>query len=456
MSILLKDLMIAVPFKIKKIMDINIVQKCNAHAVANITVMLEDEQNIQYIYSLNQKTNVVLKNKTNDIILFSGALMGITLSVLQGVYTAMLTVKSYTCFMDIKQKNRSFQYDKNTYQNIFQNIIQKEYQGDFIDTASNGKTQCNVMIQYHETDWAFLLRVASQFHAVVIPDVLSDKPKMYIGVPQGESHKTEYYHYQITRKTADYMLQQQYTQQKSLLDFTYLEIETEQNYNMGDSVTLQYVPFIIMEKQMQLKHSKIIFRYKMCQKEGVFTNSYNNDALKGVSIEAKVIDVKRDCLKLHLCIDETQYVSQAHWFPYNTPYASEGQTGFYSMPQIGDSVLLYSPKSCECECYVRTTVRKQKHKNSETNITEQKCFETVQNKKMMLSSTQLCFSAKKSAVDMTHQSGIAVASCDGIKIHTDSFMRLEANKIVVEGMDRVVAITPNANVVVDEIVNFKA
>ena len=35
-------------------------------------------------------------------------------------------------------------------------------------------------------------------------------------------------------------------------------------------------------------------------------------------------------------------------------------------------------------------------------------------------------------------------------------MRLEANKIVVEGMDRVVAITPNANVVVDEIVNFKA
>ena len=175
-----------------------------------------------------------------------------------------------------------------------------------------------------------------------------------------------------------------------------------------------------------------------------------------MSIEAKVIDVKRDCLKLHLCIDETQYVSQAHWFPYNTPYASEGQTGFYSMPQIGDSVLLYSPKSCECECYVRTTVRKQKHKNSETNITEQKCFETVQNKKMMLSSTQLCFSAKKSAVDMTHQSGIAVASCDGIKIHTDSFMRLEANKIVVEGMDRVVAITPNANVVVDEIVNFKA
>ena len=118
---------------------------------------------------------------------------------------------------------------------------------------------------------------------------------------------------------------------------------------MGDSVTLQYVPFIIMEKQMQLKHSKIIFRYKMCQKEGVFTNSYNNDALKGVSIEAKVIDVKRDCLKLHLCIDETQDVSQAHWFPYNTPYASEGQTGFYSMPQIGDSVLLYSPKSCECE-----------------------------------------------------------------------------------------------------------
>ncbi|MEY8320677.1 hypothetical protein AAK894_06270 [Lachnospiraceae bacterium 46-61] len=456
MSILLKDLMIAIPFTIKKITDINIVQKCNAHAVANITVVLEDGQNIQDIYSLNQKTNVVLKNKTNDTILFSGALMGITLSILQGVYTATLTVKSYTCFMDIKQKSRSFQYDKNTYQNIFQNIIQNDYQGDFIDTASNGKTQDNIIIQYHETDWEFLLRVASQIHAVVIADIFSDKPKMYIGVPHGENHKSECYHYQITRQTADYMLQQQYTQQKSLLDFTYLDIETEQNYNMGDNVIFQNISFVIMEKQMQLKHSKIICKYKMCKKEGIFINSYDNNVLKGVSIEGKVIDVKRDCLKLHLCIDETQDVNQAHWFPYNTPYAAEGQTGFYSMPQIGDSVLLYCPKSCECECYVKTTVRKQKHKNSETNSIEQKCLETIHNKKMMLSPTQYCFSTEKSSIDMTYQSGMAIISCDGIKIHTDSFMRLEANKIIVEGRDRVVAITPSANVVVDEIMHFKA
>ena len=40
-----------------------------------------------------------------------------------------------------KKKRRSFQHTENKYQSLFEQIIKTEYQGDFIDTASNGKTQ---------------------------------------------------------------------------------------------------------------------------------------------------------------------------------------------------------------------------------------------------------------------------------------------------------------------------
>lgn len=160
MSILWKDLRISIPVKVKKITDLKIVQKCNEHAFAEITAVLEEEQNLEDIYSMNEKTNIVLFDKQS--VLFSGVLMNLQISMIQGICTIVLFVKSYSVFMDFKKKKRSFQYEQNKYQSILEQIIKTEYQGDFIDTASNGKTQNRVIIQYDETDWEFLLRLASQ------------------------------------------------------------------------------------------------------------------------------------------------------------------------------------------------------------------------------------------------------------------------------------------------------
>ena len=203
MSILLKDLEIEIPLKIQKILSVKIVQKCNEHAVATIDVMLEDGQKMEDIYSLNEKTNIVLLQKGNNKkpILFSGVLMDLQISMIQDICTVSLTAKSNSILLDIKKKRRSFQHTENKYQSLFEQIIKTEYQGDFIDTASNDKTQDKVIIQYDETDWAFLLRLASQLHTIVIPDILSDKPKMYIGLPNGETYKEQAQHYRIIRKT---------------------------------------------------------------------------------------------------------------------------------------------------------------------------------------------------------------------------------------------------------------
>ncbi len=148
MSILLKDLNIEIPFKVQKILSVKIVQKCNEHAVAAIDVMLEDGQKVEDIYSLNEKTNIVLLQKGNDKkpILFSGMLMDLQVSMIQDVCIVSLTAKSNSILLDIKKKRRSFQHTENKYQSLFEQIIRTEYQGDFIDTASNGKTKNSIII----------------------------------------------------------------------------------------------------------------------------------------------------------------------------------------------------------------------------------------------------------------------------------------------------------------------
>ena len=81
--------------------------------------------------------------------------MDLQVSMIQDVCIVSLTAKSNSILLDIKRKEEVFNIQKNKYQSLFEQIIRTEYQGDFIDTASNGKTQNRVIIQYDETDWAF-------------------------------------------------------------------------------------------------------------------------------------------------------------------------------------------------------------------------------------------------------------------------------------------------------------
>ena len=242
------------------------------------------------------------------------------------------------------------------------------------------------------------------------------------------------------------------------MDFTYFKIETEHDYELGDTILYRDFYFIVIEKEVILQHGKMICYYQLCKKEGVFTNTFYNAVFMGLSIDGKVLDVKKDCLKLHLCIDEKQDIEQCHWFQYNTPYAAEGQTGFYIMPQIGDSVKLYIPKEDETQAYVTMANRKDAKQNEKIKDTTIKRFGTIHNNEMILSPNSIDFIASEQncSVNMNYSDGIVLTGAENIKINTDNLMQFEANKIVIQAKDRIIASTSKANIVVDEIVHFKA
>lgn len=157
---------------------------------------------------------------------------------------------------------------------------------------------------------------------------------------------------------------------------------------------------------------------------------------------------------MHLNIDQTQEKSKCHWFSYQTSYAAEGQTGFYTMPQIGDTVILYSPQKEESKCYVIASKRIEK--NNSIKDSSVKRFATTNHKEMALSKNSIDIVSEKCAVNMEDTKGITLIGNAGIKINTDSILKMEAEKVTMKADDRIVAITPKANLIIDEIMHFKA
>lgn len=48
-------------------------------------------------------------------------------------------------------------------------------------------------------------------------------------------------------------------------------------------------------------------------------------------------------------MDDQLDANSNYWFPYSTIYASEDNTGWYCMPEIGDSIRIYFPSKKEEE-----------------------------------------------------------------------------------------------------------
>ena len=71
---------------------------------------------------------------------------------------------------------------------------------------------------------------------------------------------------------------------------------------------------------------------------------YGNKKIIGASMKGNVTAVKKDTVKVVLMEDETGGWAGQKWFAYSTIYSSPDGTGWYCMPEKGDSVRLIFPE----------------------------------------------------------------------------------------------------------------
>ncbi|GLB28687.1 hypothetical protein LAD12857_06100 [Lacrimispora amygdalina] len=451
-----EDIILDIPVEFSCIKTLKIEQYPNDHGRACLSGVLKEESH-QGIHRLTSKTvvRIKVKNDMGEETLFCGIPVDITVKQNRGVYEAEIKMKSVSFLMDVKKKSKSFQNKDKSFSSLF-NTLLREYGGDVLDHASHGKLQGCALVQYEETDWEFFKRAASRVGALIFPDVRFDIPKIFVGVPSGESAAETGKNHVITKNEGNYLFLDSNYKGWMEQDAISWEFETIANYGIGDRISYEGASFVIEEKTIELVSGILNCRYGMKNENGMKDHISYHAGLKGTALKGTVLAVERDKLKLHLSIDKSQSLSEAAWYPFLTPYAAEGSTGWYSMPEEGEMVLLYFPTEKEEDAYAGTALRTRGEKNPKTKKSNVKYFGTEQGNELAFSPESISVSTRGNALRLKFDEK------SGVRIKSRRDIHLKAQKISgrcgsmeIQSNEKIVIATPSSSIIVDDIVHIK-
>ena len=328
-------------YEISRIQALNIHNKINEHSTLKLTAELSGEKEHEEVFKTSEGSQINVYGAENSVI-FKGVVTQIAIEKLDNIYYLDTEARSNSFLMDVKRNFQSFQ-DKNIkYKDMIMQLVRTYSDGDVIDTVTEGATIEKFIMQYNETDWEFCRRMASHFNAGLIPSIKFNAPKFFFGVPKPKNRgDLERFNFQIKNRIAEYMLSSQnYNPSLQSLDAVEFIVSTTEEFEIGDSVQYQNSQLYIKEKNAEIKNSVLFFTYALSTKQGLSVDKAYNQQIIGLTLKGKVLEVIQDRVKVHLEIDKEQDVATAWEFPYTTLYAADGSTGFYFMPELGDTVLL--------------------------------------------------------------------------------------------------------------------
>lgn len=349
------------PFELVELNDLVIKKEINEHGRLYFTGLVPEEVKDEYVVRADfGKPVQVFQNKDGEAeTIFCGIICDIEIRMFNGVYYMTVNAITSTYLMDIEIKRRSFQDNSMTYSELVKKIT-NEYGGG-VSFIPNDRALGEFVIQYKETDWSFVMRMASRFHEGLYPNFESPKVKYSFGTPKfGRTIELDEFPFSIKKRLADYQfMKANHIPDTHHLDYVSYEVETYQQLRLGEGVLYKDYTFYVQSAEMRMQDGVLRSLYRLSTKGGLKQKFVLNRQLQGAAITGHVIDIQRDQVKVHMHeIDDSQDVGTAHWFPFSAMYASEDGSGWYCMPELEDDVRIEFPNSQDGEAFAVSSVSK--------------------------------------------------------------------------------------------------
>ncbi len=418
---------------IREITDFTLTEEVNEHGHCIIKGIIAD----------GSQDKLVLENCSGDTVkvflndgttLFNGITDEISVYQDGDLYKAEIKLISATYLMDIHQKSRSFQDKQQTYQDIIK-LISGEYNGaDFLDYVSNNKTIQSLTVQYEETDWEFLKRLASHFHAGLLPDTQFKDPKVYFGLRKDTAaDKLHSFSYVLEKDLGSY---KKYIAEKhegyTETDSVHYQVTCGKYYKTGSSVMFQEKKLYIKKLEARIERGDVVFRYWLHTEKGLEQPRLYAEKLIGVSIAAKVIESVRDKVLVKLEIDDKKPEKESVWeFPYKTMYTAGEEGGWYCMPEPEDTVSIYFPDKNEASAVAENSSRKGRDRNEGVKDPSIKYFRTVHGKEIRFTRRAVIITCKDgTAITLDEDDGISIESEGGITLSSGEGISINAEESI--------------------------
>lgn len=334
---------------------VKIYSQLNEHVSVQITGMVKVGGYDNYVRQANSAKGITIKHHIKGVqtLLYEGLIVEIKAhlegaSTENAVYWIEIQALSYTHLLDIQLIYRSFQNKEMFYDEMVDKVLKKHEDASCMLHAPKGMQQQVFVLQYHDTDWEFLIREISKFEEALYPDATLPKARFHMGKPTGTDRgQLEQYNYTISKNLNRYRSREKNILEHEISEFDFMEYQIFDAYatttfQLGDPVRYQEISLYVCEVFSEIKNNKLYNTYKLTTANGLKMPRLSNNDIQGLSIPGTVIAVEENRLKLHLEIDEEQDSATAYWFDYAAFYAT-----WYCMPEINDIVNLHFPTTLE-------------------------------------------------------------------------------------------------------------
>lgn len=343
------------PFEDLQILEYESIQKVNEHAQAKLRGRIPFDRKEDYMKVGKRQTwaQVVAISAEEESILFYGLISQLNLEIKDGTCFVSLSLRSGTQLMDCQEHIRSFQEKDLTFSSLL-DICGQGYDGAAkIMTEGKGKSIGHFIMQYGETDWEFIKRLASMNQTVVFADCSTRGEKYHFGIPErAEVTEDNSSEYQTQYDMQEYWYKKNHglpVQPEDAMSYIW---ESREIHKLGERRAVAGKEMYIWKLESHLKGNELYHICFMKTKSGLKVATVNNTHITGVSLSGSVTKVKNEMVQIKIFDDENMENSGSCWYSFSTVYSSADGTGWYCMPEIGDTVRLYFPTSKEQEAYV--------------------------------------------------------------------------------------------------------
>lgn len=432
------DWILTEPFLFHSYQELNIMKEVNNHAFAFICGILIENTDSDILENLSPDEILTIKAcslEGEETILFRGIISKISLKAEDGIKLLKVWAYSHTYLMDKKKKTRIFQDTNQTFWNITK-YVGKENQARVIGTEGKEEKTGKMVVQYQETDWEFLKRMASHLHTVIVSDCLNGKISFSLGPVKPKKAEIHDYTFETIRniKQSDSSINSEsenYIKEGACVYF----VKTREILELCAPVSFCGKECIICKTESFLQEMEIVNTYKLIEIKELKTSLRYNYKMIGLSLEGNVKKVDQDRLQISFSKDVDV---PCVWFPYATVYSSPDGTGWYCMPEIGDNVRVYFPDFNEKNAIAINSIHLTCNFHENPDI------------KYIRSSHEKEIRFEPSAIRITNNKGLSVVLDDkeGILLESDSdiLARSEGNIEIDSGKE--LRITGNQGVVI--------
>jgi len=449
------------PFEFLSIQKLSVHRKVNCHSTMVVQGIIKADLEMNYLDWCIRKEHPEFKmiaiDEHTEQDFFHGIITDFSIKKEGEMCLLSLEVSSGTYLMDLKEHQRFYQIESQPASEIFEEICNTYSSCSYLINREQEYLLNQFTIQYLETDWQFLKRLASRHHLPLISADYIPGIHFYVGNSPRNQHEVSEDTYTIINDVQDYY------KKSSQMDFrpisaVFYRFSSREIYYLGDEVLFNRYKMYIYEIKSEFSHGELIHHYKMKAESGFQTSYQPNTAVIGASFDARILDIEKDRVLINISNGENAEQSPAKLFPFSTVYSSPDGTGWYCMPEPGDAVRLYIPSANESEGYVISAVHQKSTDSSARVNPSVKSLKTRYGKEVYFTPNSIVMTNHKgNTVTLHDDEGILIESNKDIIMRADGDISLTSTEqaLLMNAVDKIDICQGGTQLTVDDDIAFK-